>query len=156
MRITLVLIWATVVGLVHGDHGVTNSGNMETRDAPSIQPDVYFIDNNRVLQTSGFQHAAHSGAETLRTGHLRQKTQPAEMSDQEVPDIRDEELAYEQEISHLHPYIQEGRSGHYTYAGKSSKKESSDYDVDDSIAEETKSSKSRGNTAKRPKKQKCK
>ena len=160
MRITLILTWATaVVGLVHdkagGDRN-TNSVNTEGRDTPSIQPDVSFTNDIRVLQASGFQHAAHSGGATQRTGHLRQQGQPAETYDHGVHDVREEELAHEQEISHLHPYIQEGRSGHYTYAGKSAKTESSNYDVETSIAGETKSSKSRGETAKRPKKQKCK
>jgi hypothetical protein len=76
----------------------------------------------------------------------------------------------------MHPYMEEGRSGHYAYAGKNSEKDSSNYNddeyytqVDDFYLSETteggigtkktkgsKGSKARGDKDLKAKREKCK
>jgi hypothetical protein len=176
MKIALALVWASAVaGEVIDQRG----------ESSSIPPDTINLSNgNRILQSLDLQHGKRrSGAVQLRTSNLRQQMHPADPYSQETLNEREGELAYHEEVSHMHPYMEKGRVGHYTYAGMSSSAKEdaslSDEDgyflrIDDNYfsmtsagkegksakgskdAKGSKGSKARGSMDKKPKKEKCK
>jgi len=120
MRVPLILLWITVVSgtaqqAVRHQHPNTFDSTAESR----------------ILQGSTFHYAARSSG---HNGHLRQQVDP---TDPFAHTARDDDYvtAAHVEASHMHPYIEEGRPGQYSYAGKSSKKEGSSSNMDDYMAQ---------------------